>query len=49
MADAIEAIECTWVRELDGADQDRPGELSGYEGPHHVLTELPANSGLISS
>ena len=25
LTDAIEVIECTWVRELDGADKDMPG------------------------
>ena len=35
LTDAIQAIECTWVRELDGADKDMPGELNGYEGPYH--------------
>ena len=25
LTDAIEVIECTWMRELDGADADRPG------------------------
>ena len=35
LTDAIEAIECTWMRELDGADKDMPGELNGYEGPYH--------------
>ena len=31
LTDAIEAIECTWMRDLDGADKDLPGELNGYE------------------
>lgn len=35
LTDAIEAIECTWMRELDGADSDQPDELNGYEGPYH--------------
>ena len=37
LTDAIQVIECTWVRELDGADKDQPGELHGYEGPYHDL------------
>ena len=35
LSDAIQVIECTWVRELDGADKDQAGELNGYEGPYH--------------
>ena len=35
LTDAIQAIECTWMRDLDGADKDLPGELNGYEPPYH--------------
>ena len=31
LTDAIEVIECTLMRELDGADKDLPGVLNGYE------------------
>lgn len=34
LTDALQVIECTWMRELDGADEDQPGELDGYEGPY---------------
>lgn len=45
LTDAIEAIECTWVRELDGADKDRPGELNGYEGPYHDFNGITSKFG----
>ena len=35
LTDAIEVIECTWVRELDGADKDQVGITTGYEPPYH--------------
>ncbi len=45
LTDAIEAIECTWVRELDGADRDMPGELNGYEGPYHDFNGITSKFG----
>ena len=45
LTDAIEAIECTWMRELDGADKDVPGELSGYEGPYHDFNGITSKFG----
>ena len=42
---AIQAIECTWVRELDGADKDLPGELNGYEGPYHDFNGITSKFG----
>lgn len=30
ISNAIQVLECTWMRELDGADRDQPGELHGY-------------------
>ncbi len=45
MTDAIEVIECTWVRELDGADKDQPGCLDGYEGPYHDFNGITSKFG----
>ena len=45
MTDAIEVIECTWVRELDGADKDLPGELTGYEPPYHDFNGITSKFG----
>jgi hypothetical protein len=45
LSDAIQAIECTWVRELDGADKDLPGELNGYEPPYHDFNGITSKFG----
>lgn len=45
MTDAIQAIECTWVRELDGADKDKAGELNGYEPPYHDFNGITSKFG----
>jgi hypothetical protein len=45
LTDAIEAIECTWVRELDGAEKDLPGELNGYEPPYHDFNGITSKFG----
>ena len=45
LTDAIEAIECTWMRNLDGAENDRPGELNGYEPPYHDFNGITSKFG----
>ena len=45
LTDAIQAIECTWMRELDGADKDLPGELTGYEPPYHDFNGITSKFG----
>ncbi len=45
LTDAIEAIECTWVDTLDGAQNDKPGELNGYEGPYHDFNGITSKFG----
>jgi len=45
MTDAIEVIECTWMRELDGAGSDAPGHLEGYEGPYHDFNGITSKFG----
>ena len=45
LTDAIEVIECTWVRELDNAQNDQPGELNGYEGPYHDFNGITSKFG----
>ena len=45
LTDAIQAIECTWMRELDGADRDQPGELNGYEPPYHDFNGITSKFG----
>ncbi|MBR2499355.1 MAG: flavin reductase [Clostridia bacterium] len=45
LTDAIEVIECSWVRELDGADKDVAGELNGYEPPYHDFNGITSKFG----
>ena len=45
MSEAIQVIECTWMRELDGADKDEPGQLNGYEGPYHDFNGITSQFG----
>ena len=45
MTDAIEVIECTWMRDLDGATNDAPGQLEGYEGPYHDFNGITSKFG----
>ncbi len=45
LSDAIQAIECTWMRELDGAAADRPGVLDGYPPPYHDFNGITSQFG----
>lgn len=42
---AIQAIECTWVRTLDHAENDQAGELNGYEPPYHDFNGITSKFG----
>ena len=45
LSDAIQVIECTWVRELDNAQDDKPGNLDGYEPPYHDFNGITSKFG----
>ncbi len=45
LSDAIEVIECTWMRDLDGASSDKAGETNGYEGPYHDFNGITSKFG----
>ena len=45
LRDAIQVIECTWVRELDNAQNDLPGCLNGYEPPYHDFNGITSKFG----
>lgn len=45
LSDAIQVIECTWMRELDGAANDQPGFLNGYEPPYHDFNGITSQFG----
>lgn len=45
LTDAYQVIECTWLRELDGAGNDQAGELNGYEPPYHDFNGITSKFG----
>lgn len=45
LTDAIEVIECTWMRDLDNAKNDAPGFLNGYEPPYHDFNGITSKFG----
>ncbi len=45
MTEAFQVIECTWMRNLDGADKDKAGELNGYEPPYHDFNGITSKFG----
>ena len=45
LTDAIQSIECTWVRTLDNAENDKAGELNGYEPPYHDFNGITSKFG----
>ena len=45
LTDAIQVIECTWVRELDQAQNDQPGNLNGYGPPYHDFNGITSKFG----
>ena len=45
VSECFQVIECTWMRELDGADKDQPGVLTGYEPPYHDFNGITSKFG----
>ena len=45
MSEAYQVFECTWMRELDNAQDDKPGQLNGYEGPYHDFNGITTRFG----
>ena len=43
--DAFQVIECTWMRELDNAQDDKPGCMDGYEPPYHDFNGIISKFG----
>ena len=43
--EAFQVIECTWMRELDGADRDQPSDADFYEGPYHDFNGITTKYG----
>ncbi len=45
VSDCFQVIECTWMDNLDNAQNDKPGKLSGYEGPYHDFNGITSKFG----
>ena len=45
LTDAIQVIECTWMRDLDGAGSDQAGCTTGYEPPYHDFNGITSKFG----
>lgn len=45
IAESFQVIECTWMRDLDGAGIDQPGNLNGYEPPYHDFNGITSKFG----
>ena len=45
LTDAYQVIECSWVRELDGAENDKAGIETGYDGPYHNFNGITSKFG----
>ena len=45
LTDAIQVIECTWMRDLDNAAADQPGVLDGYPPPYHDFNGITSQFG----
>ncbi len=43
--EAFQVMECTWLRELDNAQDDKPGFLDGYPGPYHNFNGITGKFG----
>lgn len=44
--EAFQVFECTWMRDLDNATNDKPGQLDGYEGPYHDFNGITSKFGV---
>ena len=45
VAESFQVMECTWMRELDNAQDDKPGLLDGYPGPYHDFNGITSPFG----
>ena len=45
VAESFQVMECTWMRELDNAQDDKPGCLDGYPGPYHDFNGITSPYG----
>ena len=45
LRDAFQVIECTWMRDLDGASSDAPSDADCYDGPYHDFNGITSKYG----
>ncbi len=45
VSDCFQVIECTWMDNLDNAQNDKPGQLNGYDGPYHDFNGITSKFG----
>lgn len=45
VAESFQVMECTWMRELDNAQDDKPGLLDGYPPPYHDFNGITSEFG----
>lgn len=43
--ECFQVFECTWMKNLDNAQDDKPGELNGYPGPYHDFNGITSKFG----
>lgn len=45
VAESFQVMECTWMKELDNAQDDKPGMLDGYPPPYHDFNGITSEFG----
>ena len=45
VSEAFQVMECTWMKNLDNAQTDMPGQLDGYEPPYHDFNGITSKFG----
>lgn len=45
VAESFQVFECTWMKELDGAQNDKPGMLDGYPPPYRDFNGITSQFG----
>lgn len=45
VVESFQVMECTWMRDLDNAQEDAPGLLDGYPSPYHDFNGITSEFG----
>lgn len=46
VSESYQVMECTWMKELDDAQDDKAGELNGYNPPYHDFNGITSEFGV---